>query len=467
MAFDKNDLLENFDVFPKVFVAGKETQIHIRALGGRPLFQPDTDYRLVICALEQGSAELWPDNADFRARNVRSDADGNFTFSHTFDSEQQYFLRIAQTDDGKVLAAFPVYCVAEDLCGRYPFRGDLHIHTTGSDGSQTPEVVCANYRRHGYDFMVVSDHNRYYPSLRAIEFYKDIPTELTIVPGEEVHLTKVYGQRNPVHIVNFGGEFSVNALVEGTATEEAGTDLSVRAIRRENVPDVMTIPQFEALMQKLADEADLPEGVAKIPYVMCKWIFDRIHDANGLGIYAHPNWITGYAYHVPEVFTDYIMQTKPFDAFEVLGGESYYEQNGFQTVRYYEEMAKGRRFPVVGSTDSHSSYPSNKGAFICSTIIFSPENERKALIAAVKDFYSVAVDTISREFRLVGENRLVRYGCFLLKEYFPLHDELCYEEGRLMKQTATGTPQEKEEAIRLLGILHGRMQRHREKYFAF
>lgn len=467
MAFFKNDLLENYDVFPKVFAVGKPTQIHIRSLGGRPLFLPDTDYRLTVCALEQGGDELWPDNADFRAQTVRTDADGGFAFTHTFDSEQQYYLRIAQADDGKVLVCFPVYCVAEDLCGRYPFIGDLHIHTTGSDGSQTPEVVCANYRRHGYDFMVVSDHNRYYPSLRAVNFYKDIPTELTIVPGEEVHLTKVYGTRNPVHIVNFGGEFSVNALVEGTATEEAGTDLSVRAIREDNVPDVMTIPQFMELMQKLADEADLPEGVAKIPYVMCKWIFDRIHDANGLGIYAHPNWITNYAYHVPEVFTDYIMQTKPFDAFEVLGGENYYEQNGFQTARYYEEMAKGNRFPVVGSTDSHSSYASNRNAFICSTIIFSPENERKALIAAVKDFYSVAVDTISEEFRLVGENRFVRYGCFLLKEYFPLHDELCYEEGRLMKQAATGTPDEKEEAVRLLGALHGRMQRHREKYFAF
>ena len=466
MAFPKNDLLEIFDVFPKVFVVGQQTQIRIRALGGRALFLPDTDYRLIVCALEQGTPENWPDNADYRECAVRSDADGNFTFTHTFDSEQQYYLRIAQADDGKVLASFPVYCVAEDLRGRYPLIGDLHVHTTGSDGSQTPEVVCANYRRHGYDFMVISDHRRYDPSLRAIRFYKDVPTELTVVPGEEVHLTKVYGQRNPVHIVNFGGEFSVNSLVEGEATENVGTDLSVRAIRTENVPDVMTIPQFMELMQQLADEADLPEGVAKIPYVMCKWIFDRIRDANGLGIYAHPNWITG-VYHVPEVFTDYLMQTKPFDAFEVLGGERYYEQNGFQTVRYYEEMAKGNRFPAVGSTDSHSSYPSNDGAFICSTIIFSPENERRALIASVKDFYCVAVDTISKEFRLVGENRFVRYGCFLLKEYFPLHDELCFEEGRLMKQAATGTAEEKEEAVRLLGALHGRMRRHREKYFAF
>ena len=61
------------------------------------------------------------------------------------------------------------------------------------------------------------------------------------------------------------------------------------------------------------------------------------------------------------------------------------------------------------------------------------KNNRQALIDAIRDFRSVAVDAISAEFRLVGEMRLVRCSCFLLKNYFPLHDEACAEEGRLMK----------------------------------
>jgi len=161
------------------------------------------------------------------------------------------------------------------------------------------------------------------------------------------------------------------------------------------------------------------------------------------------------------------METQPFDAFEVLGGENYFEQNGFQTIKYYEDRAKGRRYPVVGSTDSHNSHESNRNALICSTIIFAPECERTALIAAVKDFYSVAVDTISTEFRLVGESRFVRYGNFLLKNYFPIHDDLCIEEGRLMKQYVTGTEAEKAEAKAMLTAINGRMKRLREKYFAF
>ena len=61
----------------------------------------------------------------------------------------------------------------------------------------------------------------------------------------------------------------------------------------------------------------------------------------------------------------------------------------------------------------------------------------------------------------------MEYGCFLLKNYFPLHDELCYEEGRLMKQYVTGSPAEREEAAATLSAIHGRVERLRKKYFAF
>ena len=47
--------------------------------------------------------------------------------------------------------------------------------------------MCANYRRDGFDFLAITDHGRYYPSLEAIEAYKNIPTGLKIFRGEEVH----------------------------------------------------------------------------------------------------------------------------------------------------------------------------------------------------------------------------------------------------------------------------------------
>lgn len=41
--------------------------------------------------------------------------------------------------------------------GRF-WRGNLHGHSTGSDGALPPEEVCARYAEAGYDFVAISDH---------------------------------------------------------------------------------------------------------------------------------------------------------------------------------------------------------------------------------------------------------------------------------------------------------------------
>lgn len=232
----------------------------------------------------------------------------------------------------------------------------------------------------------------------------------------------------------------------------------------------MSHEEYVSKMLSLADEiGDVPENIDAINAAVMKWEYDEIHKANGLAIFPHPTWRCSWnkVYNVPDVFSDYITEKGYFDAFEVLGGETYFQHNGFQTIKYYEDREKGLRYPVVGSTDSHDSYPTSRGAHICSTIVFAPENERRAIIDAIKDFRSVAVDTISREYRLVGESRLVRYACFLVENYLPLHDELCYEEGRLMKQYVTGTAEERQEAAEWLKAISGRIDRQRKKYFDF
>ena len=463
--FAKDDQLHNFDIFPKIFAVGKETEISIRSLGCRDAILPEHDYTLTVCAMNGGNPADFPATAMYVDVAGRSDADRTLRFSFAFPSEQEYFVDIKDAESGRRLWRLNVYAVGDGLIGRYPFIGDLHVHSNMSDGGQAPEVVCAVYRGHGYDFMAITDHHRYHPSIRAIRTYRDIPTELCIVPGEEVHLPQVCGFHNDTHVVNFGGEYSVNALVDHWEIWETKDDPSSRSLDGVVRP-VMTQDEFSDCLAEYMKGLDIPEGIDPVPAAATTWTFGQIKKAGGLAIFAHPYWQAD-VFHVPEALVDYLMERHDFDAFEVLGGENYYEQNGFQTVRYYEDMAKGHRYPVVGSTDSHNCYPSNRNAYICSTIVFSPENERKAIIQSVRDYYSVAVDTISKEFRMVGESRLIRYGCFLLKYYFPIHDELCFEEGRLMKVAVTGTDEEKADAVKMLSAMNGRMAKLREKYFGF
>lgn len=39
-------------------------------------------------------------------------------------------------------------------------KGNLHTHTTVSDGTFTPQQTAALYREHGYDFLCITDHHR-------------------------------------------------------------------------------------------------------------------------------------------------------------------------------------------------------------------------------------------------------------------------------------------------------------------
>jgi len=43
-------------------------------------------------------------------------------------------------------------------CSGHWYKGNLHMHTTQSDGQATPEEALAYYRAQGYDFVAITDH---------------------------------------------------------------------------------------------------------------------------------------------------------------------------------------------------------------------------------------------------------------------------------------------------------------------
>lgn len=70
--------------------------------------------------------------------------------------------------------------------GRF-FRGNLHTHSTRSDGALEPAELCRRYRDEGYDFLVLSDHliGTYdYPIVDTSAFRTD---DFTTIIGAEVH----------------------------------------------------------------------------------------------------------------------------------------------------------------------------------------------------------------------------------------------------------------------------------------
>lgn len=85
-----------------------------------------------------------------------------------------------------------------ELSGEF-LKGNLHLHTTNSDGGYSPQEAVSFYRDAGYDFLALTDHNYLNP-------YEGLDTEgLVMLPGMELHQGK--GELGQVHhIVGIGME---------------------------------------------------------------------------------------------------------------------------------------------------------------------------------------------------------------------------------------------------------------------
>ena len=461
MLTSKKEYQYNYDLYPKVVIEGEPVMLTIRPLGRHAAFQPDVEYRMVVQPREDRdllSSLTAPETPYAKEFPCKPDADGCLRFPVTFTGEGAWFIRFFEPEAEKNLAYVVLYSLHEDMRGRYPYLGEMHLHSTVSDGHQEPGIVMAALRQLGYDFTVLSDHRRYYGSLEAMQAFEGVPIDLNIVPGEECHLPNIV-----VHIVNFGGTWSVNSLIDTCpAYSERGTDPKWHSLNGE-MPPAISEDEYRRQVMEIADKLpELPPKVDRFTYAACLWIFDRIREAGGLGILAHPFWVYRHAFNVGLPLAEHLLRTHPFDAFELFGGEHAPDMDELQLYAYMKARAEGIDFPVVGSSDSHNCTDLNPIRSVGQTIVFAKENERQALIDAVKEQYSVAVDNCSKEFRLGGAFRFVSYGRFLKNEWFPLHDELCFEEGRLMREHVLGDPDAKKQ----LEALHGRVGKLMKKYFA-
>ena len=81
------------------------------------------------------------------------------------------------------------------------FKGNIHTHTTESDGDAAPEKVVSWYRRHGYDFLVLSDHNHL--TLLNYDAGKRRFKRPLMVPGEEVSVN-IHEGITAIHVNGIG-----------------------------------------------------------------------------------------------------------------------------------------------------------------------------------------------------------------------------------------------------------------------
>ncbi len=438
----------DYEIFPQVARLGVPTAFTARGCGMETALRPGGEYALFVIGQEENnSARLltFSDWLQYDKIPVTADADGRLLFTYTFRREQIHTLRLGRQNEAgewKALADLRVFAAADDLYERTPLRGNTHCHVcTSVDGSEDPFLAAAMYRKAGFDYLAITDHHLIDGSVIAKKAAEDVPTDLALYYGEEVHVPDAY-----IHAVNVGAMFP----------GEMGLDRWYH----ENEA------QCRAEVQAIADAAaGLPEGVEPMDYAWRKWIADQIHARGGVAILAHPFWVWDAHNTRDDVFR-YFAKEKVYDAAEVLHGQEPGCTDANLQLAFWNDLrAEGIYISPLGVDDAHRrnfNWDYDSSFNEAYTLIFAKDASFAGFAEAVKSGYTAAVEGYEKApLHVIATYRFTKYAVFLLEQYFPQHDELCFEEGRLMRDAYLGD----EEAKALLRRLSGRARRFADRFF--
>ncbi len=350
--------------------------------------------------------------------------EGSISFMHTFYGSQEWIIYLkSKKDDSdvewywcdsfpKTRARLSLYCLTDDLYGTVPMKGDLHIHTTRSDGSQSPEYNVAAYREAGFDFVAFTDHYKYNDA-KALSKFFSFADPLVILPGEEVHDNSTL-----IHMVAIGANRSISEMLE------------------------KDIDYLESELERIRKEYKAPAGVYEDEYFLRVFVYEQIKKNGGYAIFPHPFWQLPERFVVDTPMSRAILENRLTDAFEVFGGCSS-EGNDLQATLYYS--IQGGPMPVVGSSDSHTVI----GGPTAFDEIYTVALVKDSILNSISDRKSVAVFAAKGEKpRSCGELECSKYVRFLLRCYFPRHNALCKNSGELLKKYVEGDLSLKKEIVK-------------------
>lgn len=355
-------------------------------------------------------------------------SENTLEFDYFFEGEQEYIIQIKpQNTNGRTVSVVEtsVYALEKDLFDKKVLKGDLHLHTTFSDGLESPEHRAMVARKHGFDFLAITDHNSYHGSSHLIEKMNKCPNNMVFLRGEEIHADSC-----PVHILSLGASKPIAPNV--TNLDE--TKITARAKLNEQYI------------------CDLNSDSERAAFMAAMDVFDKIHDAGGISVLCHIYWdaiddTNHRRMGAPEQIINALVDQCTFDVFEITSGapESDLKANYLQEAYYRERLPKG--FPIIGITDTHSTLDEISIFGKNYTIVFVDDFSESGVISSIRSGQSISVDGVGTNVICHGSLRLIKYATFLIEHYFPAHDMIVQTEGELMQRVLEGNHQ-------LLSVLH-------------
>lgn len=249
--------------------------------------------------------------------------------------------------------------------GGQPPRFDLHIHTTASDGTDSPEAVVALAAGKGFSIIAITDHDtmRGVPeAVAAGEKYG-----VRVIGGVEISA----GGQTEVHVLGYGVrdverlEQTLTLMRDKRAERMAGMVEKLRALGVDVTLDEVTALSGGSvgrshLARVLIDKGvvrDVREAFAKYlspgkpAYVEREKLGVQqavrlIADCGGLPVIAHPGQNRGESYWGRERF-------HALKAYGLRGIEVYHMAHGAAQAAAFERIARAENLLVTGGSDYH------------------------------------------------------------------------------------------------------------------
>lgn len=391
----------------KIFPAGKESKISIQRkytcqkLVGHykvvivPFY--DYDYRT--------EKEYEPFVCEVDAK------DHKITVDYFFDHEDMYQVSVYYIWDGEeyLLLNDNIYAVNEDLYALQYYKADFHMHTTYSDGYETPEMTALAAYAYGLEVIAVTDHNNYRGSVAAMERIRELGIDMTVISGEEYSL-----EYSPMHILALGAPQEIN-----------------RKYISKAILDTDAAKKLKNSLGNMSCDVNA--------YTATQLLLDEVRRIGGVSVLAHPLWKpifpNGHRMDTPESLFLELAKDKRFDGVELVSGSrpGEYSTSGMQAALAGQMLGNYTGIPIIGITDSHR-YSTDP---ICGkhfTVIFSKDRSQDSVLQALRDGRCVAVEMVEGTPQCYGSYRYMKFSQFLINHYFPERDEEKFIEASLLEK---------------------------------
>jgi hypothetical protein len=117
-------------------------------------------------------------------------------------------------------------------------KGQLHTHTTLSDGTMTPQEVADVYAGLGYDFLAFTDHDHLLKPAN-LKMIRQVKSEMILFYGIEltvhcskgyIHINRIDGDGDLLHIFNHPADYNLTLRKTIDCIEEVGGRYTLDAV---------------------------------------------------------------------------------------------------------------------------------------------------------------------------------------------------------------------------------------------